>query len=84
MNIKKEIEIFDENTKKGLQTDLLKMIDLEFDSFEDTDATNNLNQSQGKLNLTSNDGNNYNFISLEKEFNFENLGKELNTKNNVN
>jgi len=83
MNAKKEKEIFEEKTSKGLQSDLLKMLEEDFDSFEDTAATNEIYQSQGKFNVTSNEGSNFNFVSLEKEFNFENLGKELDAANNV-
>ena len=51
MKPKDENELKEEN--KGLQRDLLEMVDEDFESFEDTAATNNLNQSQGKLNEPS-------------------------------
>ncbi len=79
MKPKDENELKEEN--KGLQRDLLEMVDEDFESFEDTAATNNLNQSQGKLNEPSVEGNYSNLIFLEKEFNFENLGKELDIEN---
>jgi hypothetical protein len=67
--------------EKGLQSDLLKMLDEDSDSFEDTAATNG-NQSH-KSNDSPIDQNNFELIYHEKEFNFENLGKELDTQNNV-
>lgn len=68
----------DKDKDKGLQKDLLKMLE-DSDDLEDTEFTNNPNQSETKDN-DSLQGRNFS----GKEINFESLGKDFEIKNKVN
>lgn len=81
MNIEKDLN----EITQGLQTDLLKMIeDDDSENFDETEATNNFNNSDGKENDSFvNQTDNGEKKEKKHEFNFDDLGKELELGKNV-
>lgn len=83
MNTNMKCEEDDKNTNKSMLNDLFYDLNEEYDPYEDTEATNNLNQSEGKMNEYTIDRSNLNLFFQEKNINSDAHKRELITKNSV-